>query len=320
MKGAVLHDIVRVAGRRCPTRILVAPAAVQGADAASDVVRALEELQSIPEVDVVIVARGGGASEDLMAFNDEALVRAIAACRVPVVSAVGHEVDVTLSDLVADVRASTPSQAAEFVVQELATVRRELSSWQRRATSAISRLVLDTRSRFDQEVARLERSGREMIVVQRDRLGLAVGRLEHAQRRRLQAARARHLDASQRLERRHPQRRIQDHQRRLQGLEGRLARVMLACREQGRHRFVALTSKLHVLSPLGVLARGYAVVVRESGGLVSDAATLRVGEGIDVRVAQGRFRAQVVETTPARGEEGDGANDETERAPGGRTT
>jgi exodeoxyribonuclease VII large subunit len=300
IQGAVLHDIARVAARRCPTRLLVAPAAVQGVDAAADIIRALGELQAIDDVDLVILARGGGASEDLMAFNDEGLVRAIAACRVPVVSAVGHEVDVTLADLVADVRASTPSQAAEIVVQDRGAVRRELLGWARRLEAVATRRLLDARASFDGCVHRLDRGGRSLIARQRGRVDVAVTCLERALRRRLQRARARQVDGRARLEQLHPRRRIQVDQRRLHTLEARLARIVLARREHARQRFVALTSKLDALSPLAVLARGYAVVARASGELVIDARALRVGERVDVRVARGHFVAQVTALDPTR--------------------
>ena len=123
--GAVIHDICKVAARRGGARILLAPALVQGAGAAASVLRALLALQRVAEVDVIIVGRGGGAFDELLAFSDEALVRAIATCRVPVVSAVGHEVDVTLADFAADRRAATPSQAAEMLVPDRAAKKRD---------------------------------------------------------------------------------------------------------------------------------------------------------------------------------------------------
>ena len=124
--GAAIHDILKVTRRRCPSRILLAPALVQGESAPRTLLSALTRLQRMPEIDVIIIGRGGGAAEDLWAFNDEALARAIAACPVPVVSAVGHEIDVTICDLVADVRAATPSHAAELVTPELAGFRAQL--------------------------------------------------------------------------------------------------------------------------------------------------------------------------------------------------
>ena len=120
LAGAAFSDICRVAHRRWPVRIVIAPTTVQGADAAARIVAALGAVQRVRGIDVVIVGRGGGASDDLIAFNDERVARAIAACRVPVVSAIGHEIDHTLADLVADVRASTPSNAAELCVPESA--------------------------------------------------------------------------------------------------------------------------------------------------------------------------------------------------------
>ncbi|HKP61315.1 MAG TPA: exodeoxyribonuclease VII large subunit, partial [Polyangiales bacterium] len=125
-QGAALHDIVRCAQSRCPLRIVVSPCQVQGPDAPVSIVAALEMIQHLRRLDVVIVGRGGGAAEDLVAFNDERVARAIAACRVPVISAVGHEVDVSIADLVADVRAATPSNAAELAVPERRTLQAEL--------------------------------------------------------------------------------------------------------------------------------------------------------------------------------------------------
>ncbi|MBC8067075.1 MAG: exodeoxyribonuclease VII large subunit, partial [Deltaproteobacteria bacterium] len=153
--GAVLHDILQVAERRCPMRFLLAHANVQGEDAPRSLVRALVRLQRRPEVEVIILGRGGGSAEDLWAFNDERLARAIAACRVPVVSAVGHEVDVTICDLVADVRAATPSQAAELVVPDHAALRSALEVRTGRLHRALQRHGLDRRARLEQGLLRL---------------------------------------------------------------------------------------------------------------------------------------------------------------------
>ena len=139
--GAALRDIMRVAAERCPVRILVADCRVQGETAPASIIAALELMQRVEELDVVIVSRGGGSAEDLWAFNDEGVARAIAASSVPVVSGVGHEVDITIADLVADVRAATPSNAAEIVVPARASLLREVRSLERRLTQAFDNLV-----------------------------------------------------------------------------------------------------------------------------------------------------------------------------------
>jgi len=146
--GAAIRDIWKVASRRFPVRILLAHAQVQGDGAAEEIAHGIAVLDAHPEVDVMIVGRGGGSSDDLDAFNSELVVRAIAACRVPVVSAVGHEIDVTLADLVADKRAATPSEAAEMVVPEIERLSAQLKDLLRAARLGLSRRFATDRSRL----------------------------------------------------------------------------------------------------------------------------------------------------------------------------
>ena len=177
--GAALQDILNVTRRRAPwTRVVLSPAKVQGEGAARDVVRAIRALCELGSVDVLIVGRGGGSQEDLWTFNEEIVVRAIAECPIPVVSAVGHEVDVTLSDLAADVRAATPSVAAETVVQDRAALEREFAVMQ-------NRMAHNTRRRMRLASGRLQTLERDLTYEVRaairrrsDRLGRAAGKLE----------------------------------------------------------------------------------------------------------------------------------------------
>jgi exodeoxyribonuclease VII large subunit len=155
-KGAVIHDIVQVAERRGGANILLCPATVQGRGAAQSIAWALEMLARVPEVDVIIVGRGGGSADDLMAYNDEHVVRAVAACRVPVVSAVGHELDVTLVDFAADARAATPSQAAEMIVPDRASRKAMLAQWH-------ARLVRAIRAHIAQDSARSHEIGTRLV-------------------------------------------------------------------------------------------------------------------------------------------------------------
>ena len=154
-KGAALRDVLRVADERCPTHFIVADCRVQGDDAPASILAALKSIQRIPDLDVVIITRGGGSSEDLWAFNDEQVARAIAACKVPVVSGVGHEVDITIADLVADTRAATPSNAAEIVVPERDALIAEVEHAERRLQRAME-------SRIDRSRLRLQRAARTL--------------------------------------------------------------------------------------------------------------------------------------------------------------
>jgi exodeoxyribonuclease VII large subunit len=170
--GAALHDILEVIRQRAPwTHVLFAPAKVQGTGAARELIRAISLFSGPASADVVIIGRGGGAMEDLWAFNDEGLARAIAASRVPVISAVGHEVDVTIADLIADWRAATPSAAAERAVPDGAAVRRELQSMQARLNRALSGRVAPHRRSVDQLETRLHAAARTRIERGRRRVG-----------------------------------------------------------------------------------------------------------------------------------------------------
>lgn len=269
--GAAIHDIIKVARRRCPSRILLAPAVVQGDEAPASLVAALERIQRVRQVDVVIIGRGGGSVEDLWAFNDEALARAVAAARVPVVSAVGHEVDVTLCDLVADLRAATPSHAAELVVPDRAQRKDALLDFRNRLARALSRRVLDERGRLERAVRDLEISGRSLTA----------------------RAKARLFDLRARLADQHPRARLLRDRRRLELLRTRLANEGRRMTRSGRLRLARAGGALQALSPLAVLGRGYAVVTDEAERVLSDAGKVEVGDELDVRLHRGRLRTVV---------------------------
>jgi exodeoxyribonuclease VII large subunit len=190
--GAVLHDIVHVIGRRAPwTRILLSPARVQGDGAAYDIARALHLLQTADDrPDVIIVARGGGSIEDLWPFNEERVARAIADCDVPVISAVGHEVDVTIADLVADLRAPTPSAAAEHAVPDGEALRQELAATRARLARALRRYAGSRRQQIVITRERLEQRTRRIVEARRARIDLAGERLERRMRGVVSARRA----------------------------------------------------------------------------------------------------------------------------------
>jgi exodeoxyribonuclease VII large subunit len=291
--GAVIHDICKVAFRRGGARILLSPAIVQGPKAPSSIRYALQQLQRVRGVDVIIVGRGGGSSEDLSAFNDEQVVRAVAACTIPVVSAVGHEVDVTLTDFVADARAATPSQAAEMVVPDSQAQRAALQH-------VVSRLSRAMRSRVSEErvtLGRLERKlgdPRLAIATSKRTLDEQSTRLKLAMRRAIEA-RAVHLRRIEpRLSAQHPGSVILRERSELERLGERLAR---ATRKYvgTRHAYMGeLAGRLDAMSPLKVLGRGYAIATDERGHVLRAAEEVEVGDRITVRLGRGRFDAQVI--------------------------
>ncbi|MBX3225783.1 MAG: exodeoxyribonuclease VII large subunit [Labilithrix sp.] len=246
--GAVIHDICKVAFRRGGAHILLAAAQVQGPGAVDSIRRALRLLQRVAAVDVIVIGRGGGSSDDLGAFNDEHVVRDVAACRVPIVSAVGHEVDVTLVDFAADARAATPSQAAEMIVPDLGARRKLLEERTRRLERAMRARLAEDRA----ENARLMRAfGDPRLLIasaqQRvDELTLHLGRL--AQRRianEKDAALA--LDARLRVQ--HPQLRIARDGMRLADLDGRLAAAARHLVREETTRTAALAERLRQTAP-----------------------------------------------------------------------
>jgi exodeoxyribonuclease VII large subunit len=269
--GAALHDIRAVAERRCASvQLVLVPAKVQGDGTAEDLVRALALIERWGGADVVIIGRGGGAREDLWAFNDERVARAIAACSVPVISAVGHEVDTTVVDLVADVRAATPSAAAEAAVPDRDALLRELDSLRGRLVSASTRVVQRRRQLVAGVGGRFAAGAR----------GLAA--LEQARLRACGAAMATH--ARRALHRRQAQ--VERLTPALQGFRA----ANLAPR-QGE--VAALAGRLDALSPLATLGRGYAVARSLEGQAMASVREFSPGRPFDVLLADGAVRATV---------------------------
>lgn len=282
--GAALHDIVKVAFRRARVRIVLARAQVQGPQATAQLVRALGTIARHPEVEVVILGRGGGSAEDLSAFNEEALVRAVAACPVPVVSAVGHEIDTTLVDLAADARAATPSQAAELVVPDWAARVALFRQLEGRLVRAMTRSI-------DERVAHVDD---------------ALGRLETRVLRAVSGGRQRVFELERRLSRRHPSAVLSAAKASLGPLEVRLRGAMERTFTRGRRRLGEGASRLHALSPLAVLSRGYAIATHLDGVALRASSDAEVGDVIALRLSRGSLRAEVIERIPGReGEGGD---------------
>jgi exodeoxyribonuclease VII large subunit len=297
--GAALRDMVRVLRRRYPNaHLIISPSRVQGEGAAGEVVRALKLVARVQHVDVVIVARGGGSLEDLWAFNDEALARAIAASPVPVISGVGHETDVTICDFVADLRAATPSAAAELVVRRkdefFAQITRTCgqleAALRNRLRRTESRLhALEARSGYAGFAGRLAFRGRhasELTAALRHAAGHVIAR---------RSRRHQHLRRS--LDQFDPRHRLAAVRTRLVSRDAQLAAA--ARRRLGvlQSRFGGLAARIEGLSPLAVLGRGYSVTWDAARTrIIRDASTLNAGDDVIVRLERGEFEATVNRT------------------------
>lgn len=294
-EGAALHDIVRVASARCPLRIVIAPCLVQGRDAPASIAAALARIQRLPQLDAVIVGRGGGAADDLSAFNDERLARALAACIVPVVSAVGHEVDVTIADLVADVRASTPSNAAELCVPDRRALIAELRAHERALQRGFEVRLSRDRLRLDRFARKLHEPRVRLSRV-RARIERADAALRVAMHQRVRVARRALALVLERLAQRDPRVLCAEDRGRLLALHARLLARGAAINERAKRRLGERAVRLEALSPLAVLGRGYAIALHEgSGRALLRASDARPGDRIALRLHDGTLRTRVEE-------------------------
>jgi exodeoxyribonuclease VII large subunit len=280
--GAVIRDILHVLGRRYPDRhILVAPVRVQGAGAAEEVAAALDLLNAHGGADVIIVARGGGSLEDLWAFNEEVVARAVARSAIPVISAVGHETDFTICDFVADVRAPTPSAAAEIVIRPKADLEETLVVLKRRLAHALRAQALVLRNRFTQASrSYVFREPEHLLARHRER----IARAGEALPRMLEAAwtqRRQRLDEA--------------------GLRlGHVARLRM---QDARRRLERMAEPLRTLDPRAVLARGYSMTLDRDGHILTDANLVVPGAQVQAVLARGTLIATVNETVSGESHE-----------------
>lgn len=294
-RGAALHDMLNVLARRHESvGILIHPAQVQGEAAPGEVAAGIRYFNRAQSVDVIIVARGGGSIEDLAAFNDEGLARTIAASKLPVISAVGHETDFTIVDFVADLRAPTPSAAAEMVIESkhrlaehlghlhhrlgqsaryrLSVARRQLNDLAQHGAFARMRDAMWRRAqRLDEMLHRMRSSYQTLLHEYGRRLEIAAARIHHFDFRRSLVLTRSQLDSSREA----------------------LARTMRSLIAADRARLNQATATLQALSPLQILDRGYALVFDRHGALVKDASQLASGDEVSTRVARGSFTAEV---------------------------
>jgi exodeoxyribonuclease VII large subunit len=271
--GAVIRDILNILNRRYPDRhVLVAPVRVQGAGAAEEIAAALDLLNARGGIDVIIVARGGGSLEDLWAFNEEMTARAVARSRIPVISAVGHETDFTICDFVADKRASTPSEAAEIVIQPKSQFQAQVAELRRKLAHALRHRVLELRARFTRAArSYVFREPAHLLARHRER----VARGRETARRALESA-------------------VFQRRQRADEAALRLAHGMQLHTQRARHRLDRIRHTLRALDPRAVLARGYSVTLDPDGHAVTDAARIPAGTRIRTLLAKGQLLSETI--------------------------
>ena len=287
--GAAVHDILTVLGRRCPSiPVILYPTAVQGKAATNDIVRAIKAANAHRVADVLIIGRGGGSLEDLWCFNEEAVARAIAQSAIPTVSAVGHEVDVTIADFVADLRAPTPSAAAEKLSPDQSQWVHQLQEKERRLAGAVRRALTRMETSVKHLSARLRDPRRELMekAQRMDELDVRLGKVLRLKLTN-QSTRVDHL--ARRLTLQTPFRRLADSQNQLRLLDERLRKSSSSLLEQQNRRLQ------HLAQTLG---RGYAIVQDGQGQIVRKADELAIGDSITARVADGHIDATVTSTRP----------------------
>ena len=285
--GAVVRDMVRILRRRFPlTQVVLYPVAVQGPGAAAQIAEGILYLNNYRLADVIIVGRGGGSMEDLWAFNEEMVARAIAVSELPVISAVGHEPDVTISDLVADVRAATPSHAAELAVPDQMEIRAALDQRRARLLRDMQRMLQQHKTELAAKSQRLERQSPVRVVQEKRML------LEHLSQRLSVSARGA----------------TQERRRQLERSWERMRAAAEKRTQAGGQRLALAAAQLDALSPFRVLGRGYAMAFNQRGEVVRQAAQLQQDEKLTVRFAKGEAVCRVIET----GGERDAAQKERE--------
>ena len=304
LDGAAVRDIIKVLRRRyANAHLVIRPARVQGDGAAMEVMRAIRAIGKVPGIDVVIVGRGGGSIEDLWAFNEEVVARAIAGCPVPIISAVGHESDVTIADLVADVRASTPSAAAEMVVAR----KDDFCARIDRLSRGVESMMAARLHRAEARVRALE--ARPGFAGYRGRVawqGRRVAELEHELRRAMRAGMATRERTHQRvrlaLETFDLRRRLGTVRARLIAVDAKLSAAIVRAAHRSDARLRGAAARLESLSPLAVLGRGYAVCWNaDRTRVIRDASAVQRGDAVRVTLERGELECEVTAGPPSAG-------------------
>lgn len=285
--GAAVHDILSVLKRRFPiASVTVFPVSVQGENAVPEMMHALAKAQVLNHCDVLIIGRGGGSIEDLWAFNNETLARAIAACSIPIVSAVGHEVDFTIADFVADLRAPTPSVSAEMTTPDMSDWQQTLDYYQNTLSKHLEKTYNRLQQRLDFLRQRLRHPG-EQIRSQQQQLGLLQKSLIQKMQSILHNESAELKQASKRLSLCHPNGVITKNEATLARLKEKLQASVNDILRQKEQHFLQQVSILEAISPLTVLTRGYSITRQKDGDIIRDTKDLVVGDEISTKLPDG---------------------------------
>ncbi|MDM5101190.1 exodeoxyribonuclease VII large subunit [Aeromonas salmonicida] len=295
--GAALHDMLTVLKRRAPDLpVFIYPTQVQGSAAIGQIVAAIALANRRAEVDVLIVGRGGGSLEDLWCFNEEGVARAIANSAIPVISAVGHEVDVTISDFAADLRAPTPSAAAELVAPDQSARAQRLAHLWQRLVQAMNRHQTAARHGFVLLQKRLDHQDpKRRLEQQSQRLDELSARLQQLLNQRLHQGERRLANLELRLQAKSPERLLAIGRRRHQLAQERLHALIAKRQDQASHRLAMLTARLDGVSPLATLGRGYSITRTQSGDVINRAAQVNAGQTLVTTLAEGHLQVRVEE-------------------------
>ena len=290
--GAAVRDMVIAFRRRFPlTELTILPSLVQGQDAAKNILRQLQRADGSGHFDAIILGRGGGSLEDLWSFNDETLARAIFAAQTPIVSAVGHETDFTIADFVADVRAATPTAAAELLSPDRNHLVRQVEQQEKQLARRMSRILEQSQQQLDFMIKRI-RHPKERIEQQQNQLDQLKRRLQQSMQRALAEQQSQTLNLQHRLERSSPSRRIDQDKQKLKAMDARLARALSNSLTNKQTAFSRLVDKLNLVSPLNTLARGYAIASKDEQ-VIRSVKDVKAGDSISVRVQDGVLSCDV---------------------------
>ncbi|WP_050091677.1 exodeoxyribonuclease VII large subunit [Yersinia pseudotuberculosis] len=300
--GAALHDVLHVLQRRDPSLpVIIYPTSVQGVDAPLQIVRAIQLANLRAECDVLIVGRGGGSLEDLWSFNDERVARAIFNSHIPIVSAVGHETDVTIADFVADLRAPTPSAAAELVSRNQIELVRQIQGQQQRMEMAMDYYLAQRNQQFTRLEHRLQQQHPHLRLSRQQTLLLKLQRrLEESAQTQIRLLSKRTERLQQRLQQVQPQGQIHRYNQRVQQQEYRLRQAVERQLNGYRQRFGIACSQLEAVSPLATLARGYSVTQTPAGALLKTTKQVQAGDKLTTRLQDGWVESEITQVTVAK--------------------
>lgn len=292
--GAAIHDVITVLERRCPMiPIIIYPTQVQGKTAASNIIAALQRAQQRNECDVLLMTRGGGSLEDLWSFNDEQLASEISQCHIPIVAAVGHEVDVTITELVADLRAATPSAAAELIAPDQQSLWQKLDIYNQDLSNCINSKIYDLQTRLN--IARLKLKDPEHSILQaRRQLDFINNRLVEAFSKSVDSSRNRLEGLTKKLEQFHPKEKLIRNKHQLEVIENRLKSSWQKLLQQQKNRLAIAANQLNTLSPLSTLGRGYSITRDRTTKLViTKVSQVTTQQNISIMLSDGEIECQV---------------------------